>query len=201
MPYRSLPGLPHGRVLDRVLFYPGFARRSGEAAARLVREGRADLVHAQGLTALGYARERQRDRGLRAPLVMNPQGMEEHKAEGLKGMVLSPIRALSREAAALSDRVIATDEATRAEVRALLGVSDARIVVLPNGLDLRGRAGGHPDRPARGGGGGARPDRGPRALRPPLRGPARGLQGHPRHPPGPGQARRGGRAPRGLGLS
>lgn len=136
VPYGSLPGLNHGRVLDRVLFYPGFARRSGEVAARLVREGRAHLVHAQGLTALGYARERKRDKGLRAPLVMNPQGMEEHKAVGLKGMVLSPIRALSREAAALADRVIATDEATRAEVCALLGVADARIAVLPNGLDL-----------------------------------------------------------------
>jgi glycosyltransferase involved in cell wall biosynthesis len=134
--YGSLPGLSHGRVLDRVLFYPGFVRRAGEAVAQLVREGRADLVHAQGLTALGYARERQRDLGLRAPLVMNPQGMEEHKAFGLKGLMLAPIRALSREAAALSDRVIATDEATRAEVRALLRVTDARIVVLPNGLDL-----------------------------------------------------------------
>ena len=136
VPYGSLPGLPHGRVLDRMLFYPGFARRTGEAAARLVREGRADLVHAQGLTALGYGRERQRDRGLRAPLVMNPQGMEEHKAQGLKRVLLSEVRALSREAAALSDRVIATDEASRAEVPALLGIGDARVVVLPNGLDL-----------------------------------------------------------------
>jgi glycosyltransferase involved in cell wall biosynthesis len=137
VPYRSLPGLPHGRVLDRVLFYPGFAHRAGAAAARLVREGRADIVHAQGLTALGYARERQRDRGLRAPLLMNPQGMEEHKTRGLKRALLTEVRALSREAAALADRVIATDEATRGEVRALLGVPDSRIVVLPNGLDLR----------------------------------------------------------------
>jgi glycosyltransferase involved in cell wall biosynthesis len=136
VPYGSLPGVPHGRVIDRVLFYPAFARRVGEVTARLVREGRAELVHAQGLTAIGYARERQRDGSLEAPLVMNPQGMEEHKAEGLKGLVLSRLKSLSREAAALSDRVIATDESTRAEVYALLGVSPARIVVLPNGLDL-----------------------------------------------------------------
>jgi glycosyltransferase involved in cell wall biosynthesis len=136
VPYGSLPGLPHGRVLDRVLFYPGFALRAGDAAARLVREGRVQVVHAQGITALGYARARLGDRGLSAPLVMNPQGMEEHKASGLKGVLLSPLAARSREAAALSDRVIATDESTRAEVRALLGVSEARVVVLPNGLDL-----------------------------------------------------------------
>jgi glycosyltransferase involved in cell wall biosynthesis len=137
VPYGRLPGVPHGRVLDRILFYPRFARRAGAAAARLVREGRARVVHAQGLTALGYGRERQRDQGLRAPLVMNPQGMEEHKAGGLKGLALSGLRAGSREAAALADRVIATDEATRGEVRALLGVSEARVAVVPNGLDLQ----------------------------------------------------------------
>ena len=136
VPYRSLPGLPHGRVLDRTLFYAGFARRAGRVAAALVREGRADIVHAQGLTALGYAEERVKDAALRAPLVMNPQGMEEHKAEGLKAMALSRLRGLSQAAARLSDRVIATDEATRGEVRALLGVPESRIVVLPNGLDL-----------------------------------------------------------------
>ena len=136
VPYRSLPGLPHGRVLDRTLFYAGFARRAGRVAAALVREGRADLVHAQGLTALGYAEERLKDAALRAPLVMNPQGMEEHKAEGLKAVALSRLRGLSQEAARLSDRVIATDDATRGEVRVLLGVPESRIVVLPNGLDL-----------------------------------------------------------------
>ena len=136
VPYRSLPGLTHGRVLDRTLFYAGFARRAGRVAAALVRAGRADLVHAQGLTALGYAEERLKDAALRAPLVMNPQGMEEHKAEGLKAMALSRLRGLSQEAARLSDRVIATDEATRGEVRVLLGVPESRIVVLPNGLDL-----------------------------------------------------------------
>ena len=136
VPYRSLPGLPHGRVLDRTLFYAGFARRAGRVAAALVREGRADLVHAQGLTALGYAEERVKDAALRAPLVMNPQGMEEHKALGLKAVALKRLRGLSQEAARLSDRVIATDEATRGEVRVLLGVPESRIVVLPNGLDL-----------------------------------------------------------------
>jgi glycosyltransferase involved in cell wall biosynthesis len=149
VPYGALPGVAHGRVLDRILFYPGFARRTGEAAARLVREGRVDLVHAQGLTALGYAEARQRDGGLRAPLVMNPQGLEEFKAAGLKGLALSRICTLSRRAAALSDRVIATDEATRWEVRNRLGVAEARIVVLPNGLDLEAVKAATPAEPRR----------------------------------------------------
>ena len=125
----------HGRILDRTLRYPRFAMRLGEAVATRVRAGLVDVVHAQGLTALGYARARTRDPALLAPLVMNPQGMEEHKTSGLKRLALFRLRALSREAARLADRVIATDEATRAEVPRHLGVDPARVVVLPNGID------------------------------------------------------------------
>ena len=133
--YGSLPGLRHGRVLDRTLHYPGFAERLGRAVAEHVRAGAVDLVDAQGLTALGYGRLRRRDPGLRAPLVMNPQGMEEHKTRGLKRLALLRLRRLSREAACLADRVVATDEATRDEVPQHLGVDPSRVVVLPNGID------------------------------------------------------------------
>jgi glycogen synthase len=125
----------HGRVLDRSLHYPPFAARLGEAAAAMVRAGRVDVVHAQGLTALGYGRLRAKDPALSAPLVMNPQGMEEHKTRGLKRLALTRLRSLSREAARLSDRVIATDEATRDEVGRLLRVPPGNVVVLPNGID------------------------------------------------------------------
>jgi glycosyltransferase involved in cell wall biosynthesis len=125
----------HGGVLDRTLRYPRFSDRLGEMAAGLVRSGQVDVVHAQGLTALGYGRRRRLDPALRAPLVMNPQGMEEHKTRGLKRLALTRLRVLSREAARLSDRVIATDEATREEVPRLLGVDPNRVVVLPNGID------------------------------------------------------------------
>jgi glycosyltransferase involved in cell wall biosynthesis len=124
-----------GGVLDRTLRYPRFSDRLGELTAGLVREGRVDVVHAQGLTALGYGRRRRTDAGLRAPLVMNPQGMEEHKTSGLKRLALTRLRSLSREAARLSDRVIATDETTRGEVPRLLAVDAHRVVVLPNGID------------------------------------------------------------------
>jgi glycogen synthase len=126
----------HGRVLDRTLRYPRFALRLGEAVAARVRAGAVDLVDAQGLAALGYARLRRGDPALRAPLVMNPQGMEEHRTAGLKRLALARLRRLSREAAALADRVIATDEATRADVPRLLGVGAAKVAVVPNGVDL-----------------------------------------------------------------
>jgi glycosyltransferase involved in cell wall biosynthesis len=66
---------------------------------------------------------------------MNPQGMEEHHTRGLKRLALTRLRALSREAARRADRVVATDEATRADVPRLLGVDPAKVVVLPNGID------------------------------------------------------------------
>jgi glycogen synthase len=125
----------HGSVFDRSLRYPRFVDRLGEAVAERVRAGAVDVVDAQGLTALGYGRRRERDPALRAPLVMNPQGMEEHLAGGLKRAALWRLRRLSRQAAALADRVVATDEATRADVPRLLGVSHRKVVVLPNGID------------------------------------------------------------------
>ena len=130
-------GERHGRILERTLRYPRFSARVGEAVAALVKGGRVDLVDAQGLCALGYGRRRRSDPALRAPLVMNPQGLEEHKTTGLKRLALFRLRALSREAARLSDRVIATDEATRGDVPRLLGVDPSRVTVIPNGIEPR----------------------------------------------------------------
>jgi glycosyltransferase involved in cell wall biosynthesis len=146
VPYGAGLGRPGG-VLDRTLRYPGFSRRVGEAVAGLVRAGRVDVVDAQGLTALGYGRLRAQDPSLRAPLVMNPQGMEEHHARGFKRAALWRLRALSREAAALADRVVATDEVLRDEVPRLLGVSAEKVVVLPNGVDPEEIAGLTPPDP------------------------------------------------------
>jgi glycogen synthase len=145
VPYGA--GRRHGSVLDRTLRYPAFAERLGRETARLVRSGEVDVVDAQGVTALGYGRLRALDPSLRAPLVMNPQGMEEHQTRGLKRLALTRLRALSREAARLADRVVATDEATREEVPRLLGVSASKVAVLPNGIDAEEIAGLTPVEP------------------------------------------------------
>jgi glycosyltransferase involved in cell wall biosynthesis len=147
--YRWLPAGAHGRVLDRTLNYPLFAARAGAVTAGLVRGSELDVVHAHGIAGLGYARRRRRDRSLRAPCVMNPHGMEEHKVGGLKRLALGPLRALSRRAARLADRVVATDESMRAEVEALLGVAPGRVAVLPNGVDLEEIAAVTPREPRR----------------------------------------------------
>jgi glycosyltransferase involved in cell wall biosynthesis len=62
--------------------------------------------------------------------------MEEHRTSGLKRLALMRLRRLSREAARLADRVVATDEVLRGEVERLLGVGPEKVVVLPNGIDL-----------------------------------------------------------------
>jgi glycogen synthase len=138
----------HGGILDRSVRYPRFSRRVGELVAGLVRAGRVDVVDAQGLTALGYGRLRAKDRSLRAPLVMNPQGMEEHHATGWKRLALLRLRSLSREAAALADRVVATDDVLRDVVPRLLGVPPEKVVVWPNGIDPDEIAGLTPPDPA-----------------------------------------------------
>ncbi len=127
---------PHGRVLDRTFNYPVFSTLMGKEVAARVRGGDIDIVDAQGLTALGYGRERQKDRSLKAPLVMNPQGMEEHHVRGFKALALSRLKQLSREAAQLADCVIATDEATKDDVPRLLDVDPSLVRVIPNGVDL-----------------------------------------------------------------
>ena len=127
---------PHGRVLDRTFNYPTFSVLMGREVAARVRAGEIDVVDAQGLTALGYGRERLKDPSLKAPLIMNPQGMEEHHVRGFKALALSRLKQLSKEAARLADCVIATDEATREDVPRLLEVDPLRVRVIPNGIDL-----------------------------------------------------------------
>jgi glycogen synthase len=136
LPYERVRIGVHGGVLDRTLNYPGFAWRVGEAVAARVRRGAIDVLDAQGMAVLGYLRLRRGDAALRAPVVVNPQGMEEHKTRGLKRLALTRLRRLSRETAQLADRVVATDEVLIDEIPRLLGVAGERVVLLRNGVDL-----------------------------------------------------------------
>src|SRR5436190_4440890 len=79
VPYHTFPlaGRRGTTVLDRSTAYPIFGLRAGRRALELVEEGRADIVHGLGASVLGYARARS---AARAPLVLNPQGLEEFGA-------------------------------------------------------------------------------------------------------------------------
>jgi glycosyltransferase involved in cell wall biosynthesis len=96
-------------------------------------------VHALGASGLGYARARRR--GAVAPLVFNPQGLEEFGATdparaGLKRLAYRPLQNALREMAAAADRVLATDRVLEPIVRQHLGTPADRVRVIPNALDL-----------------------------------------------------------------
>jgi len=140
VPYRTFPfaGRRGTTVLDRSTAYPLFGYRAGAVAAEMVARGEADLVHGFGASVLGYARRRL---SLPAPLVLNPQGLEEFGATDpsrarLKRAAYLPLRRAVIACARRADAVIATDRALQPAVREHLGVADAKIATIPNALDL-----------------------------------------------------------------
>jgi glycosyltransferase involved in cell wall biosynthesis len=144
VPYRTFPlaGRRGTTVLDRSTAYPIWGLRAGRRALDLVRQGRADIVHGFGASVLGYARARRRGIGT-APLVMNPQGLEEFGATDpsrapLKRAAYLPLRQAVLMAAAAADAVIATDRSLEPVVLRHLGIPRDRMWTIPNALDLRG---------------------------------------------------------------
>jgi glycogen synthase len=141
VPYRTFPfaGRRGTTVLDRSTAYPIFGAAAGAAAFDLVRAGRGDIVHGFGASCLGYARRRGE---ASAPLVLNPQGLEEFGATDpsrarLKRAAYLPLRKAVIACARAADRIIATDRALEPALRQHLGVRDDRVRVIPNALDLQ----------------------------------------------------------------
>jgi glycogen synthase len=145
VPYYTFPfaGRRGTTILDRSTAYPWFGLRAGRAIAELVERGDADIVYGVGASVFGYARLRKRPTGPRAPLVFNPQGLEEfggpdgrYGGHPLKGIGYLPLRGVVRETAAAADAVVATDDAIAPAVLRFLPVSADRVRVVPNGLDV-----------------------------------------------------------------
>jgi glycogen(starch) synthase len=143
IPYRTFPlaGRRGTTVLDRSTAYPLWGMRAGRRALELVKAGEIDLVHGFGASVLGYARARRRGEGT-APLVLNPQGLEEFGATDpsrarLKRAAYLPLRRSVLVCASAADAVIATDRALEPYVLQHLGIPRARMATIPNALDLR----------------------------------------------------------------
>src|SRR5262249_46632033 len=118
--------------------YPIFGVRAGRRALDLVQAGRADIVHGLGASVLGYARARKHSN---APLVLNPQGLEEFGATDpsrarLKRAAYLPLRRAVLACAAAADVVIATDQALEHVVLRHLKIDRARMRTIPNAIDL-----------------------------------------------------------------
>jgi glycogen(starch) synthase len=142
VPYRTFPlaGRAGTTILDRSTAYPWFGQRAGALAARIVGEGGADVVYGVGASVWGYARRRS---ARAAPLVFNPQGLEEfggvdgsYGGRPLKGLGYLPLRAVVRDCAARSDAIIATDKAIVPIVARHLPGTAGRVELIPNGIDV-----------------------------------------------------------------
>jgi glycosyltransferase involved in cell wall biosynthesis len=145
VPYRTFPGA--GRkgttILDRSTAYPMFGYRLGRAAARLASAGQVDIVYGLGASTLGYAAAHRRTRGPAAPLVLNPQGLEEfggidgsYGGRASKRWGYEPLRRAVQYCARAADCVIATDRALETMIARTLGVGPDRMRLVPNAVDL-----------------------------------------------------------------
>ena len=127
-------------IIDRSTAYPLFGLRAGRLASRLVAAGSIDIVHGLGASCLGYALT-DCHADVRAPLVFNPQGLEEFGATDpsratLKRVGYWPLRLAVRRSAKAADRVIATDRSLVAPVLAHLGVRKDAVRVIPNAIEI-----------------------------------------------------------------
>jgi glycosyltransferase involved in cell wall biosynthesis len=145
VPYATFPGANRRgtTILDRSTAYPLFGWRAGRLARALVREGSADIVHGFGASVLGYAWLNPQHS---APLVFNPQGLEEFGATaerppGLKRLGYWPLRGAVRICSRAADVVIATDRALEPTVERHLRLRTGQIRTIPNGIDLTMSAG------------------------------------------------------------
>jgi glycosyltransferase involved in cell wall biosynthesis len=141
VPYYTFPLAGHRgtTVIDRSTAYPIFGLRAGRRAAELVTSGRADIVHGFGASVLGYARARKQSS---APLVLNPQGLEEFGATDpsrakMKRAAYLPLRRAVLACAAAADAVIATDKALEPVVLSHLKIRPEKLRTIPNAIDLR----------------------------------------------------------------
>lgn len=138
VPYLTFP-LANRRgttVLDRSSSYLLYGMRAGRLARTLAIDGAIDVIHGFGASVLGATF------GLRAaPLVMNPQGLEEFGATAasqpaFKRIGYAPLRWAVRRVANHADCVIATDVALEATVERHLHPAPGRMRTIPNGIDL-----------------------------------------------------------------
>jgi glycogen synthase len=146
VPYRTFPlaGRRGTTILDRSTAYPLFGHRLGRAAAKRAAEGEFDVVYGLGASTLGYAAARRWKTGRpAAPLVLNPQGLEEfggvdgsYGGRPSKRLGYEPLRRAVLYCARSADRVIATDRSLEPLITRTLGVGPDRLRLVPNAVDV-----------------------------------------------------------------
>ncbi len=150
VPWAARPLFRRGGVPDRVINYPRFIRRV--TAALTARATVFDAAIGHGAAAAAFVPLLSTGRVRR--LLINPHGMEEFSATGLKRPLLTQQRSLVRRAARSADRAIALDAFLVPDVMRNLGLPRERVAIVPNGIDVErvdhlSRAGTTARRPAR----------------------------------------------------
>ncbi len=131
IPYSAVKILRRNSIPDRLVNYPLFSLRLGQAVSDM--SPRPQIVHAHGLAGWGVARHS----GAVLPLVLNPHGMEEFKGQSrAKRLAYAPFRELLRRTACRASSVIATDKTLLPEVERFLKVEPARLALIPNAVAL-----------------------------------------------------------------
>jgi glycosyltransferase involved in cell wall biosynthesis len=137
VPYLSFPFANRRgtTVLDRSTAYLLYGLRAGRLARSLANEGVVDLVHGFGASVLGATA------GMAAPLVLNPQGLEEFGATAgslpaLKHAGYAPLRWAVRHVASRAACIIATDVSLEPTVVRHLTPRAGQMHTIPNGIDL-----------------------------------------------------------------
>lgn len=132
VPWADAPMLRRGGVLDRAVHYPRFIHRATEALR--ARDTVFDAAIGHGAAAAAFVPLLKTGQVRR--LLINPHGMEEFSADGLKRILLAPQRALVRRAARHADRAIALDALLVPVVMRNLGLPRERVTIVPNGIDV-----------------------------------------------------------------
>jgi glycosyltransferase involved in cell wall biosynthesis len=134
----TTPLLRPNSILGRQINYPWYSWQLGRMAAQQVRRGAYDIVHAQGLCALGYGWMREHDPLLKTvPFIANPHGLEEYRTpDWRKWLAYIPFRALYSYATRSADRAIATDACTKDDLPHYLKINPDRVTVIPSAIDV-----------------------------------------------------------------
>lgn len=127
--FHFIPGKPARKIFERVTSYPKWVDDVRSFLSQLLMRESIDAIYANGLSIAGCT-------GLTVPVFYNPHGMEEFKTSGAKFVAYSSFRSMSRNAAQLATKVIATDKSLVSEIQKFLAVPQEKIVIIPNSVRI-----------------------------------------------------------------
>jgi glycosyltransferase involved in cell wall biosynthesis len=122
-----IPGSRGQKVLDRITRYPKWIDDVRSFLHNFLKTESIDAIYANGLAAAACD-------GISTPIFYNPHGMEEFKTSGLKFLAYSKFRSMSRSAAKIATKIIATDKSLIPEIQNYLKASQEKIVLIPNSV-------------------------------------------------------------------